>query len=84
MYKRNRLLLILGIGLFLIFLISHLESKEYKVTVLSHSITSDRDGRPRYNTIIMYKDGSVQSKVGLDLYMIPVGETTVIKILEWK
>ena len=55
---------------------------EVKATVVSHVVTSSRNGSATYRTIVKTDDGYVQEMLGLSYYTIPVG--TKVKLKVWR
>jgi predicted O-methyltransferase YrrM len=43
-------------------------------TVLEHNVTSDKHGKRTYSTIVRSDDGFIDEVIGLDVYIIPVGD----------
>ena len=55
----------------------------YKGVVLSHNVTSDRDGIARYFTVARFEDGAIRSISGLKFYVKEVGETVHYTVTEF-
>lgn len=83
-YNNVRTVLIIFLIVLILFASQHIKYESRIVTILSHSITSNQDGEPKYNTIVMYRNGNMKSLEGLEYYMRPVGETIIIDELVWK
>lgn len=83
-YNNVRTVLIIFLIVLILFASQHIKYESRIVTILSHSITSNQDGEPKYNTIVMYRNGNMKSLKGLEYYMRPVGETMIIDELVWK
>jgi hypothetical protein len=47
----------------------------YTGVVLSHNVTSDREGIARYYTVARFEDGTIRSISGLKFYVVEVGGT---------
>lgn len=83
-YNNVRTVLIIFLIVLILFASQHIKYESRIVTILNHSITSNQDGEPKYNTIVMYRNGNMKSLEGLEYYMRPVGETIIIDELVWK
>ena len=83
-YNNVKTVLIIFLIVLIVFAAQNITYESKVVTVLNHSVTSDVYGEPKYNTIVMYRDGSMKSLEGLEYYMRPVGETMIVKRLAWK
>jgi len=46
--------------------------------VLSHAITSDKYGRATYRTIVKCTDNCIREELGLNFYVVPVGDSVTI------
>lgn len=83
-YNNVKTVLVIFLIVLILFATQHIKYESRIVTILNHSITSDEYGEPKYNTIVMYRNGNMKSLVGLEYYMRPVGETIIIDELVWK
>jgi len=83
-YNNVKTVLVIFLIVLILFATQHIKYESRIVTILNHSITSDEYGEPKYNTIVMYKNGNMKSLVGLEYYMRPVGETMIIDELVWR
>lgn len=48
--------------------------------ILEHNVTSNKYGERTYSTIIKCNDGYIREKVGLDYYVIPIGNSTKVEL----
>lgn len=83
-YNNVKTVLVIFLIVLILFASEHIKYESRIVTILNHSITSDKYGEPKYNTIVMYRNGNMKSLVGLEYYMRPVGETMIIDELVWR
>ena len=63
-----------------LFSIGCKEKVEVKATVISHVVTSNREGSATYRTIVKTDDGYVEQVIGLKYYIIPEGKRVTIKV----
>jgi hypothetical protein len=69
------ILLLIVLGVILIFFKTCTREVTYKGVVLSHNVTSDRQGIARYYTVARFEDGTIRSISGLKFYVKEVGST---------
>lgn len=55
----------------------------YRGVVLSHNVTSDRNGDIAYYTIARFEDGCIRSIRGVKFYVKEVGETVHYTVTEF-
>lgn len=70
------LLILITIALF-----HYTEKYTVNGVVLEHNVTSNRDGKRIYSTLIKCNDGYIREKVGLDYYVMPIGNPTKVELL---
>ena len=71
-------------GTFASIVIFGTETVEVRGTVLEHNVTSDRQGKRIYTTLVNCEDGYIREETGLNYYVVPVGNTVTVKKVEWK
>ena len=59
----------------LIFFSTCTHEVTYRGVVLSHNVTSDRQGIARYYTVARFEDGTIRSISGLKFYVKEIGST---------
>jgi len=74
------LLIVLAIILSISILMLSSKKVTYVGKVKEHFITSDRGGRPTYNTVALFNDGMYRTLSGLDYYVIPINGTVYYEI----
>lgn len=66
--------------LIVIVLYHYTETYTVDGIVLEHNVSSTKSGDRIYSTLIKCNDGYIREKIGLDHYVIPVGNTTTIEL----
>ena len=74
--RRNYVWLLIAISFLGIIGLAVATTEEVTVrgTVLEHNVTSDKHGKRTYSTIVRSDDGFIDEVIGLDVYIIPVGD----------
>lgn len=71
---------ILSLLLITLFSLGCSEEKKVRATVLSHVVTSNKEGTATYRTIVKTDDGYIQELQGLGYYTIPEGDNITITV----